>query len=67
MRAFSNKSGLNLFCEKKNETFTLVSIDKLRLFSSGVINKNFFYHTLNLWHRTTYHESFIKFARLDFC
>ena len=26
-----------------------------------------FYHIWNLWHRTTYQESFIQFAWLDFC
>ena len=33
--------------------------------SEGV--KRPFCHLLNLWHRTTYYESFIQFAWLDFC
>ena len=65
IRAFSNKIRLNISYEK-NERFALLSVNTSRPFFSGVIKRPF-YHLLNLWHRTTYYESFIQFAWLDFC
>ena len=65
MRAFSNKIRLNIFCEKRKDLLCFLLIHQDHFFPVWL--RRPFYYVLNMYHRTTYYESLIQFASLDFC